>query len=73
MSEGYTKLPPVPIPGQQLQRLHHWSSFLHEQAQHLEYLYNHLLLPEHRDRVTLEDWINFAFTQTSLLGLKSYT
>ena len=74
-STYYTSnLPLIPtIPsGKHLQRLQYFQAFVDQQFENLQHLYQIIFNTETKQRVSLTDWIHFAFDQTSTHGLQSY-
>jgi hypothetical protein len=70
MSILLNKVPTI-YTGDQLERSRYIKKFLELQTDNLTYLYN--CFPEKfQRRFTLDEWIKFAFKQTSTNGLQQY-
>ncbi len=63
---------PIIPNGKTLTRLNYFQAFVDQQYDTLQHLYNIIFDTESKQRITLIDWIHFAFDQTSTHGLQSY-
>lgn len=70
MSETELKdLPPLRS-GLDLNRSRYFSSFIQAHKPSLQYVYNELLPEHHRNNISFNQWVSFAFHHTSKNGLR---
>jgi hypothetical protein len=63
---------PLILTGKQLERTQYFQAFVDQQFDNLQHLYTIIFNSDLKQRISLTDWIHFAFHQTSTNGLQSY-